>query len=218
MREVYRISFEECGTELMAAVKESSEIKRLWPRFNAAQKRREDMYGIIRYYDQNGYIRLAIDKVNSRYEVISSYHHLENASAALRQLVHDFHLCPYLCFISKKLYDEEMHALLCSGACDQKEAAPDYNERVEAAIAKLKGLPSFVIIDEGVTRDQHSCILVWQGKFYGMGFIPTDTAVEEPERLKDLVTPCKENSTITNMLFSYAKRYPSKVKIFSSVI
>lgn len=218
MREVYRISFEECGTELMAAVKESSEIKRLWPRFNAAQKRREDMYGIIRYYDQNGYIRLAIDKVNSRYEVISSYHHLENASAALRQLVHDFYLCPYLCFISKKLYDEQMHAILCKGACDQKEAAPEYNERVEAAIARLKGLPSFVIIDEGITRDQNSCILVWQGKFYGMGFIPNNTTVEEPERFKDLVTPYKENSTITNMLFSYAKRYPSKVKIFSSVI
>ncbi|WP_394803710.1 GIY-YIG nuclease family protein [Niabella hibiscisoli] len=218
MREVYRISFEECGTELMAAVKESSEIKRLWPRFNAAQKRREDMYGIIRYYDQNGYTRLAVDKVNSRYEVVSSYHHLENAAAALRQLVQDFNLCPRLCFIGEKIYDETTHAIICKGACDKKEATVDYNWRVESAINKLKSLPSFVIIDEGITRDQNSCILVWQGKFYGMGFIPLNTVVDEPEVVKSLVQPYKENSTITNMLFSYAKRYPTRIKTFNAII
>ncbi len=214
MRDVYRISFEECGTELMAAVKESSEIKRLWPRFNAAQKRREDMYVIIRYYDQNGYIRLAVDKMSSRCEVISSYHHLENAAAALRQLVHDFNLCPRLCFIGEKIYDETTHTSMCKGACGKKEDAVDYNNRVESAVNKLKSLPSFVIIDEGITRDQNSCILVWQGKFYGMGFIPLNISVEEPEVFKSLVKPYKENSTITNMLFSYAKRYPTRIKTF----
>lgn len=214
MRHVHRISFEECGTELMAAVKESSEIKRLWPRFNASQKRREDFYGIICYPDQNGYLRLAVDKINSRYEVISSYHHYENAGAALRQLVHDFDLCPRLCFLNERLYDEKMHSLLCKGACDKKEPVIAYNKRVEKALDKLKMLPSFAIIDNGITMDQRSCILVWRGKFYGMGFISTDIMIEAPETFKDLVTPYKENSAITNMLFSYAKRYPSKVKIF----
>ncbi|GAB3413756.1 exonuclease domain-containing protein [Niabella aquatica] len=214
MRHVHHISFEECGTELMAAVKESSEIKRLWPRFNAAQKRREEVYGIICYHDQTGYLRLAIDKVNSRYEVISSYHHIENATAALRQLVHDFDLCPRLCFLNERLYEEKMHSLLCKGACNKKEPVPVYNERADSALNKLRGLPSFAIIDQGVTFDQRSCILVWQGKFYGMGFIPADITIEHPEGFKDMVTPYKENGTITHMLFSYAKRYPSKVKFF----
>lgn len=214
MRYVYRISFEECGTELMAAVKESSEIKRLWPRFNAAQKRREDVYGIICYQDQTGYLRLAIDKVNSRYEVISSYHHIENAGAALRQLVHDFDLCSRLCFLNENLYDEKLHSILCKGACDKKEPTHIYNERVEKALNALRNLPSFAIIDSGITFDERSCILVWHGKFYGMGFIPADITIEHPEAFKDMVTPYKENSTITNMLFGYAKRYPSKVKFF----
>lgn len=214
MRHIHRISFEECGTELMAAVKESSEIKRLWPRFNAAQKRREDVYGIISFYDQNGYLRLAVDKINSRYEVVTSYHHAENASAALRQLVHDFDLCPKLCFINEGLYDAKMHNILCKKACEQQETAASYNSRVTTAIEKLKNLPSFVIIDDGVTRENQSCILVWQGKFYGMGFIDANIAVENAATFKDLVTPYKENSTITNMLFSYAKRYPKKVRVF----
>lgn len=215
MRYVYSISFEECGTELMAAVKESSEIKRLWPKFNAAQKRHETMYGIISYPDQNGYLRLTVDKVNSRYPVISSYHHLENANAALRRLVTDFELCPRLCFINENLFDEQMHAMYCKGACEKKEPTEVYNARVNQAVETLRGLPSFAIIDNGITLDQRSCILVWQGKFYGMGFIDANETVRQPEAFKDLVTPYKENSTITNMLFSYAKRYPGKVKLLT---
>ncbi|MFT4095381.1 MAG: exonuclease domain-containing protein [Niabella sp.] len=211
IRHVYHISFEECGNELMAAVKESAEIKRLWPKFNAAQKRREDLYGIISYYDQNGYLRLAIDKVNSRYEVISSFHRAENASAALNQLVQEFDLCPRLCFINEILYNEKLHKIVCRGACDKKEDTGRYNGRVEKALQTLKNLPSFAIIDKGVTCDQSSCILVWQGKFYGMGFISNDMIAEEPGKFKDLITPCKENSAITNMLFTFAKRYPSKI-------
>lgn len=211
MRYVYHISFEECGTELAAAVKESAEIKRLWPKFNAAQKKREDIYGLISYYDQSGYLRLAIDKIRTGAEVLSSYHNIDNAKAVLRQLVNDFNLCARLCFISEELYNEKLHRVFCKGACEKKETAEAYNERVFAAIEKLKSLPSFAIIDKGVNHDDKSCILVWQGRFYGMGFISADAQIQQPEYFKDLVTPYKENSAITNMLFGYAKRYPQKV-------
>lgn len=215
MRYVHNISFEECGTELAAAVKESTEIKRLWPKFNAAQKRREDIYGIICYEDQAGYIRLAIDKLAKGSEALCSYHHIENAKAALRQLVNEFELCPRLCFISPIVYDEQLHKLLCKGACEKKEMPETYNIRVQQAIGQLKNLPSFAIIDKGINTDEKSCILVWKGKFYGMGFIDSDVQIEQPEYFKDVVTPYKENSAITNMLFSYAKRYPQKVKFLN---
>lgn len=215
MRYVYNISFEECGTELMAAVKESSEIKKLWPRFNSAQKKREDYFGIIHYTDQNGYIRLAIDKINSRYDVLCTFHQHENANAALHQLVNDLDLCPKMCFVSTNRYDEKMHSLLCRGACHKKEEPNLYNKRVKDAIEQLKFSPSFAIIDKGIHVDENSCILVWHGKFYGMGFIPTDTSIEHAEGFKELVTPYKENSAITNMLFSYAKRFPKKVMLLN---
>ena len=211
MRYVYNISFEECGTELVAAVKESTEIKRLWPKFNAAQKHREDMYGIISYEDQSGYMRLAIDKMSRGKEVLSSFHHLENAKAALRQLVADFDLCPRLCFINADVYAENLHKVLCKGACEKKEAVESYNRRVFDAICQLKKLPSFAIIDKGISSDERSCILVWQGKFYGIGFIGSDMQIDHAETFREMVTPYKENSTITNMLFSYAKRYPQKI-------
>ncbi len=211
MRYVHRISFEECGTELMAAVKESAEIKRLWPRFNSSQKRREDMYGIICFPDQKGYLRLAVDKLSKSSEALSSYYSIHNAGAALRQLVEDFDLCPQLCFVREELYDRNLHEQFCKGACRGEELHEDYNQRVNEAIGALRSQPSFAIVDKGIHHDEQSCILVWQGKFYGMGFIPADIPLLQPEVFKDMVTPCKENSTITHMLFAYAKRYPSKI-------
>lgn len=211
MRHVYNISFEECGTELVAAVKESTEIKKLWPKFNAAQKHREDLYGIVCYEDQCGYLRLAIDKLSKGRDVLSSYHHIDNAKAALRQLVMDFDLCPRMCFITEKTYDEKLHKVLCKGACEKNEPTEIYNSRVTDAMNHLRSLPSFAIIDKGVVTDERSCILVWKGKFFGIGFISSDEQVEQPEYFKEIVTPYKENSAITNMLFSYAKRYPQKI-------
>ena len=62
LRHIHAISFQPCGTELMACILESTEIKKIWPIFNHSQKRWEDIYGIFMYEDQNGYQRLAIEK------------------------------------------------------------------------------------------------------------------------------------------------------------
>ena len=86
---------------------------------------------------------------------------------------------------------------------------------MEEALIHLKNLPSFAIIDKGIHHDEKSCILVWNGSFYGMGFIAGDVQIEQPEAFREYVTPYKENSAITNMLFAYAKRYPSKIIQFN---
>ena len=38
LRTIVKISFKECATELEALVLESTEIKRLWPKYNKSQK------------------------------------------------------------------------------------------------------------------------------------------------------------------------------------
>jgi DNA polymerase-3 subunit epsilon len=62
IRMVSKISFRECGNELMMGVFESIEIKRLWPAFNRSQKKPENRFGICSYEDMKGIIRLGIVK------------------------------------------------------------------------------------------------------------------------------------------------------------
>lgn len=216
LRHTHAISYQPCATELMAQILESTEIKKLWPAYNYSQKTAENLYGIFVYEDQNGYLRLAIDKSRKHLQPVHSFHYLTDGHSILRKLIREYGLCPKLCFIQRGDGPcEGMREHYCSGACEREEDAEDYNERVKNAIESLDTRPSFAIVDKGLNADEQSCVLVWEGKFIGMGYIPADMQVVQPTELKELVTPYKENLFIRNLVTAYAARYPEKVTYFS---
>ena len=211
MKHIHSISFQSCATELMACILESAEIKKRWPIFNHSQKRWEDVYGIFNYEDQKGYQRLAIEKNKKRLNPVYTFHYMADGHSIIRKLIRDFQLCPKLCFLQTDPGKcEGINEGYCSGACEQKEKPAAYNKRVAKAIGSLKTLPSYVIVDKGLAEDDKSCILVWEGQFYGMGYIPADTQVTNVEMLKDLLTQYRENSFIRNLVNGYSAHFPAK--------
>jgi DNA polymerase-3 subunit epsilon len=215
MRHVHSISYQDCGTELMACILESAEIKKIWPAFNSSQKRWEDVYGIFCFEDQNGYKRLAIDKTGKRMAPVYSFHYLADGQAIMRKLAKQFHLCPKLCFIQKD--DQRCDGIgegYCEGACEKNETPEKYNTKVMEACTSLQQQPSFAIIDKGINSHDQSCILVTAGKFYGMGYLPRDIQVSDAESLKDYLTVYRENSYIRNMIHGFAARFPARVVYF----
>jgi len=217
LRHTYAISYQPCATELMAHILESTEIKKLWPAFNYSQKNPESVYGIFAYEDQNGYLRLAIEKNRKQIRPVHTFHYLTDGHAVLRKLIRDYALCPKLCFLQKDHVScEGMAGQYCRGACEQHEAADEYNARVQEAIASLTAQPSFAIIDEGLHADEKSCILVQDGMFYGMGYISSDIQISSLDVLRDMITPYKENLYIRNLVHSYAARFPQKVISFNA--
>jgi DNA polymerase-3 subunit epsilon len=202
----------------MACILESTEIKKRWPVFNQSQKRREDLYGIFLYEDQNGYGRLAIDKNRKRLNPVFTFHYLVDGHAVIRKLIRDFNLCPKLCFLQKDTGKcEGIKEKYCFGACEQKESVTEYNERVNRACDSLQSQPSFAIMDKGLNSEDQSCILVWKGEFYGMGYIPADAQIKDPETVKSYLTVYKENSAIRNLVSGYAARFPAKLVYFEKV-
>jgi DNA polymerase III subunit epsilon len=189
MRYTYGISFEPCATELMACILESSEIKKLWPIFNYSQKRYENVYGIYNYEDQRGYQRLVIEKNKKQLSPVYRFHYLIDGHAVLRKLVKDYNL----------------------SAEEISDPPETYNSRVYEAIRSLQEQPSFAIVEKGRHAEERSCILVINGKFYGMGYLSNDTPINDITELKDQLTQYKENSYILNLIFGYAYRFPSKV-------
>ncbi len=203
----------------MACILESTEIKKLWPIFNYSQKRWEDVYGIFSYEDQNGYLRLAIEKNKKYISPVYTFHYLVDGHAVLRKLINEFNLCPKLCFLQTD--NEPCSAMAeekCFGACERKEKPKRYNKRVMQAIQSLSVQPSYAIIDKGLKEDEQSCVLVCNGQFYGMGYVPSDTPVTDPQQLKNFIAPYKENSFIRNLVSGYAARFPSKIISFSNEI
>lgn len=201
MREIKHVGFQKTGSEFQALILESIEIKKHWPKYNKALKSLEFGYGIYDYEDQNGYLRLAIDRTRKHVTPLQTYQKLSDAFNHLQALVLEFNLCPKLCLINS--YKEVCVALIagcCSGACELKETANEYNHRAHAAITELQKRESYAIIDKGINTDEHCCILIDEHKFYGMDYLPKDTNFNDLETLKQLIKPQKENYFIKELI------------------
>lgn len=214
LRDIHHITFQECGTELMSFILEAIEIKRLWPAYNRSLKRFGHAYGLYSYDDQNGYLRLVIDRRRKFSKPYYTFSGMLEGHNLIKNLITEFDLCPKLCFIQRN--SEPCTAIgehKCKGACEQDESTAIYNDRVWRALDNLKSvLPGFLLIDEGRHHEERSCILMEYGQFYGMGYIPGDIIDEDISVLKSRLTPYPANDYIRNLILNYASRYPNKVR------
>jgi len=216
LRNIHSVSWQECGTELIAFLLECIEIRRLWPAYNRSLKRFEQTYGLYVYEDQSGYLRLTIEKKKQNLPAHYQFNGLAEGWQVLRRMVRQFELCPKLSFIQKG--NEACSGLLdhsCRGACLQKESAPDYNLRLTAALQSLhEMLPSFMIRDRGRDSSEESCVLIENGRFYGMGYLDKEIQILSLETLKDQLTAYPENDYMRGLVYTYAEKWPEKKKVW----
>lgn len=212
LRDIHHISFQECGNELISLILESIEIKRLWPAYNQSLKRFEHAYGLYTFEDQNGYLRMAIDKRRKFSSPVYTFNMMLEGHGLIRRLISEFGLCPKLCFVQRN--NDPCTGLrdhTCKGVCVQEEDPEQYNHRVLKAVQHLKyTLPSFLLFDKGRNLNERSCILMEHGQFYGMGYVPGDNKLENIEWLKQQLTPYPANDYIRNLVQNYALRFPEK--------
>lgn len=216
MRNIYSISFKTCGTELMAFILESIEIKRLWPEYNASQKRFTAAYGLYAFEDQNGYLRLAINKKMKNQDALYTFQLLHEGHRLLKRLIQDFDLCPKLCYLQKDSGPCIATSFkVCLGACEKKEEPTIYNQRVLKAKDFLDNhLPTFAVVDDGKDNYEQSCVLIEKGRFYGMGYIPLEANVSHIDQLKEYVTQYPENDYIRGLVYNYVDKRPEKKRVF----
>jgi DNA polymerase-3 subunit epsilon len=215
LRNIHRISHQLCGTELIAFVLEAVEIKRLWPKYNRSLKRFEQAYSLYLFEDQRGYMRLAVDKHRKMTGAIYSCNTLFEGRTLLLKLIEQFDLCPKLCFIQHN--NEPCIGNLGSNcACEANLSPYEYNQKVNAAINELhESLPTFAIRDAGRTDDEHSCLLIEKGKFYGMGYVSHYFNVDSLTQLKNHLTPYPGNDYIKGMVAGYAIKFPDRKVVFN---
>jgi len=215
LRNIHRVSWQECGTELMAFLFECVEIKRLWPKYNHSLKRFEQAYGLYVFEDRNGYLRLTIEKKKRQLTTWYSFNGIFEGRQIMQRLVRQFRLCPKLCFIQKG--EGECEGVLqqyCSGACAQHEDATLYNQRVQEALYSLqKALPSFIIRDKGRNASEESCVLIENGRFYGMGYLDKEEQINDLETLREHLTAYPENDYMRGLVYAFAEKWPGKKRL-----
>lgn len=204
LRETFDITYTVCGSELMAYILESVEIKRIWPLYNRSQKGFQQTYGMYSYEDGRGFMRLLIEKEKKNLKPLYTFSLLMDGYNMVKALIKEFDLCPRLCFIDHSPGQSmpEQSGISCT----------EYNKRVQRAISHLEtALPSFAVVERVVqTPDspQKGIILVEKGRFYGMGYLPANATVAALDDVKQQVTPYPENEYIRSLIYSYAARFP----------
>ncbi len=212
LRNIYDITYQECGSELMAFILESIEIKRLWPLYNRSLKGFEQAYGLYAFEDSKGYLRLVIEKKKKHLQPIYTFSQLTEGHTLVKKLIAEFDLCPRLCFI------DVSHGP--SLAEEQQLSSSEYNDRITKAINYLaNSLPTFAVCEEPAylaKEARKGVILMEKGRFYGMGYLPPDAAVQTVDDLKAHLTQYPENGYIRGLVYQYSSKHPERKLLFTA--
>ena len=203
--EIHHISYELTGNELIALILESQEIRRLWPKYNQAQKFRVEEWGIFDYEDRNGYRRFSINLVTRGSRPLKRFNAKGYAWNFLWEKVRAFNLCPKLSGLQlAKGLCFEYQTGECQGGCMGVECAEHYNERVEKAIQsfKVEG-DSVAIIGKGRNIEEQSLVLLEKGSYVGYGFFDKHSPISDFESAKIFVKRSIETPTVQSLINGY---------------
>ncbi|MFW5890258.1 MAG: exonuclease domain-containing protein [Marinilabiliaceae bacterium] len=186
--QVTDIDFEPTGSELVALLKESDEIKENRPLFNQAGRRTRFNWGIFGFTDRRGYQRFFIDRINGKeQEPFDAFVSREKAAAALDVWIRKYELCRQLSGledIKGPCFNFSVNQ--CRGACAEKESPGAYNRRVDQMTREM-GFSSanFVIFDQGREAGERSFVWVERNRIRGYGWLNMEETITSPEELED---------------------------------
>ena len=203
--EIHHISYELTGNELIALILESQEIRKLWPKYNQAQKYRTEEWGIFDYEDRNGYLRFSVNLVKRGSHPLIRFSSKGDAWNFLWQKVREYNLCPKLSGlqVSKGLCFEYQTGE-CNGACMGVEGVKKYNNRIQSAIDSFHERGNSVaIIGKGRNLDEQSLVLVEEGNYFGFGFFDRAVSISDMESARAYVRKSAETPIVQNLINSY---------------
>jgi len=206
--EVYTVTYDETGSELIALLKESEEIKINKPMFNRAQRKSIFQFALYAEKDENGYLNLILQKADGRKKEITSYASIQEAKNALFRITSHYHLCQKftgLYITKKECFQYKIKE--CDGACIGKILPEEYNQRVQEFIDKNSfENESMILVDRGRNSSEHSAILIENGIYKGYAFYDLNYQITHIEILKNILVPMQNNRDTRNIIQAYIRK------------
>ncbi|PIB35306.1 hypothetical protein BFP72_07790 [Reichenbachiella sp. 5M10] len=202
------IRYEITGSELIALLHESDEIKKHQPQFNHALKQTRATHGLYAYENQAGILQLNIGKLQIGTVALMTFSKLGQAKNFLEKAVQDYQLCPKCCGLEKTNGPcFASHIKQCLGVCCGKESSQSYNLRVEELLGNiLLKQEDFFIVEKGRTEDEIGIVQIRQGEYIGYGYVPDTHQNNTHEGYENFITPTPTNADAQRIILGYLKR------------
>jgi DNA polymerase-3 subunit epsilon len=206
--EVTAVTYQKTGSELIALLKESQEIKQNKPIYNRALRKTLFSHQLSSFTDENGYINLRIEKADGRRKAITTFTNYQQAKSQLFKITEENQLCQKLTGLHDTKTGCFQYSIKeCYGACLQKEPPEAYNSRVQAFLEKYNyETQHMLIIDRGREVEERSVILIENGIYKGFGFYNLNHQINNPKILKSIITPMDNNRDAQHIIQNYLRK------------
>ena len=179
--ELNNVSFETCGNELIALLKESEEIKTHKPKYNKALKNEIFKFGLELCNDSNDFKFLRISHFQENIDFIETYSSLKNANNRLSSIYSKFEISDKKSLIN--------------------------NSKIEYFIKYISyPFPNMIIIDKGRNIDEKSVILIKNSKYMGFGYFTLNYQINNYEILESLITRTNKKNNFDKLIINYLKK------------
>lgn len=206
--EVFTVTFELTGNELIALLKESQEIKINKPIYNVKQRKSILPWGLYLMKTSEGYEALRLLKADGRRKEITSFGSFQEGKNALFRITEQYQLCQKI----NGLYETNEACFSykikqCLGACVSKEETESYNARVEQFLEKNEfAHQNMVIIDKGKTIEEKSAVLIENGIYKGYTFFDLNYQITNVEVLQNILIPMQHNRDTKAIIQQYLRK------------
>lgn len=206
--EVFAVTYEETGSELIALLKETEEIKINKPKYNRSQCKSIFEWALYDVLDANGYLTLQLQKADGRKKEITSFTSLQEGKNTLFRFTDKYRLCQKL----NGLYETEngcfQHKIKeCNGACLGLESPEAYNERVTEFLTEMAfESNNMIIVDRGRRVDERSAVLIENGIYKGYCFYDLNYQITNVEVLKNVLIPMQDNRDSRTIIQQYLRK------------
>ncbi|MFM6936236.1 MAG: GIY-YIG nuclease family protein [Aquirufa sp.] len=201
-REVFTVTYEETGSELIALLKESEAIKINKPIFNRAQRKSIFEWALYTEKDTNGYLNLRLQKADGRKKEITSFTTLQEGKNALFRITEKYQLCQKLTGLYQTNTECFQYKIKeCDGACIGKVTSKEYNMRVAHFIADNSfENQNMILIDRGRTLNERAAILIENGIYRGYTFYDLNYQTTNIDVLKTIIIPMQHNRDVKTII------------------
>lgn len=190
LNELLSVNFVKTGSELIALIHESNEIKKHKPKYNRLRKGSDFPYCIDYFYDENGVLNFKVVGSEESERALCSFASHLAAKNKLLEWIEDYALCLVFTGIT-----EEKHLCFnyqirkCFGICQEKESIQDYNSRAEKILEKhLLPIRDFVLLDKGRTANEKSFVISANGHYAGYGYFDESDGIRDVNELRGFLS------------------------------
>jgi len=221
--ELYDVDFVKTGSELIALLLESEEIKKHKPFFNRARKNSSFTHAVDWWKDKNGVINFDIVPSEEAKQPLQFYTNYTAAREFLNAWIEEHRLCLHMCGLYAGHGDKETNegrecfnyqVKQCVGICCSEEEPEAYNNRAGEVLKNfLIASGDFILVDRGRHAAEQSLLLIENGSFAGYGYFDEADAANSPDELKSFIKPASWHPDVNDLVRGWIKRNPKVKKI-----